>query len=106
MAPVKKSKPAAKAAKPKSSTPRKSTAPSIIKACEDSLKKLRALDLDQGLQNEIQWCLGSYGYDKNPAGLYEMVERSIQVFKEVKAERPKAVPATLLSSLEKALKSR
>ena len=112
MATPKKTKSAAaKTAKPRKATPTKakaaksklnSTLP-IVKASEDALKKLKALKIEPGLQNDIQWCLGSYAYDKNPTGLFEMGGKALKVFKDLKSINPKTVPATLLKNLEKAL---
>ena len=99
----------AKVAKPKKSAPvkRKTTKADgplmIVKASEEALKKLRTLQIEQGLQNDIQWCLGSYAYDKNPVGLFEMGARALKVFKDLKSINPKSVPATLVKNLEKAL---
>jgi hypothetical protein len=78
----------------------------IEKASEDALQKLKALNIEPGLQGDIQWCLGSYRHDKNPVGLYVMVERAIAVFKTALVKNPKAVPAKLIADLEKALKTR
>lgn len=79
---------------------------SIEKACEEALKKLKALGLDPKLQADIQWCLGSFKADKNPTGLYEMAEKALKVFTVEKEKKTKGVTAKLASDLEKALKSR
>lgn len=94
VSPAKKS---AAVSKPKAALP-------IVKACEDALKKLRALNIELGLQADIEWCLGSYRNDKNPIGLYEMIEKAILVFKAEAAKNSKAIPAKLLTDLAKALK--
>ncbi|MCX8489616.1 MAG: hypothetical protein ORN54_00950 [Cyclobacteriaceae bacterium] len=48
----------------------KTTAPTDIEQLSKSiLQKLKVLNLDEQLQSDIEWCLGSYGYDKNPVGL-------------------------------------
>jgi hypothetical protein len=84
----------------------KSSSASIEKTCEDALKKLQTLQIDQQLQADLEWCLGSYKYDKNPAGLYEMAERAITVFKAEQAKKTKGVTAKLVSDLEKVVKNR
>jgi hypothetical protein len=86
--------------------PKAPAVPLIVKACDDALKKLRALDIELGLQADIEWCLGSYRNDKNPIGLYEMIEKAIPVFKAEAEKNSKAVPAKLLTDLAKALKSK
>lgn len=75
----------------------------IVKASETALQKLKDLGIDNQLQADLEWCIGSYRSDKNPVGLYEMVRRSIQVFKENKTT--KGVTAKLISDLEKVAQS-
>jgi hypothetical protein len=106
--PVKKEaadKPVKKApAKKSSSSP---SASQIIEAAsETSLIKLRYLNLDPQLQSEIDWCLASYRSDGNPVGLYEMVERTIDVLKGELAKKAKGVTAKFISDLEKAVATR
>ena len=71
------------AAKKPASTPKAKTS-SIEQASEDALKKLRELGLDTQLQSDLEWCLGSYRADQNPSGLYDMLDRSLGVFKTAK----------------------
>lgn len=71
----------------------------IVKASETALEKLKVLGIDNQLQADLEWCIGSYKADKNPVGLYEMVRRSVQVFKDNKTT--KGVTAKLISDLEK-----
>jgi len=97
----------------KSSTPKKkpSTKPTartnnIEKVCEDALQKLKDLGIQQQLQNDIEWCLGSYKSDGNPVGLYSMAERALTVFQEEKARKTKGVTAKTITDIEKALQER
>ena len=78
-------------------------AASIEKACELALTKLKELNIDGGLQSEIQWCLGSYRHDGNPAGLYIMAKRALAAFTVEKANKTKGVTAKLISDIEKAI---
>ena len=78
----------------------------IEKINEESLKKLIALNIEPGLQAEIQWCLGSYRNDKNPSGLYLMAEKALQVFTLIADKDPKAIPSKFLGDIKKALKNR
>jgi hypothetical protein len=71
----------------------------IVKASETALKKLRDLGIDTQLQADLEWCIGSYKADKNPVGLYEMVRRSVAVFKDNKSA--KGVTPKLINDLEK-----
>jgi hypothetical protein len=96
----KTTKPAASKSKPQASTT------SIDKVTEDILQKLQVMGIEQQLQSDIEWCLGSYRSDGNPSGLYEMVERSIAVFNAEKAKKTKGVTSKLIEDLEKALKAK
>ncbi len=81
-------------------------APTIEQASEEALKKLQTLGIEQGLQNDLEWCLGSYRADGNPVGLYTMVERAVNVFKSEHARKTKGVTAKLIKDLEKSLQNR
>jgi hypothetical protein len=94
--------------KPKA-TSAKPTASSVLaieKISEEALKTLRGLNIEQSLQADLQWCLGSYRADKNPVGLYTMAERALVVLKGVREKNPKAVSTKLVGDIAKALKSR
>ncbi|MDL5047147.1 hypothetical protein QQ054_14070 [Oscillatoria amoena NRMC-F 0135] len=64
------------------------------------------MNLEAGLQADIQWCLGSYRHDKNPIGLYEMVRKAMPVLKSAMEKNKKSVSVKLISDLEKALKAK
>ena len=91
--------PVKKAAKKTTATA--SEANSIVTTSETILKKLKDLGIDNQLQADLEWCLGSYKADNNPAGLYEMAKRALVVFKDNKST--KGVTAKLISDLEKAV---
>lgn len=97
-APAKETKaPKAKAAKAPAS------AFTIDKACALALEKLKELNIDAGLQSEIEWCLGSFNHDGNPAGLYIMAKRAVAAFTVEKANKTKGITAKLISDIEKAI---
>lgn len=96
----------AKKTAPKISKAKVSAEELIEKACTDALQKLQSLKLDQQFQSEIEWCLGSYRYDRNPHGLYQMAERALSVFKTEAAKKTKGITATFIKSIEKALQAR
>jgi len=100
-APAKKT--AKKTAKAKAKKP---ATLSIEKVCADALKKLQALGIEQQLQSDLEWCLGSYRNDKNPSGLYEMAERVLTVYKTEKANKNKGVTAKAIIDIEQAVSSR
>ena len=93
------------AAKKPASTP-KSNSSSLEQTSEDTLKKLRELGLDAQLQSDLEWCLGSYRADQNPTGLYDMLDRSLSVFKTAKENKVKGITAKITGDIEKALKGR
>jgi hypothetical protein len=103
------SRSAAKAPKKTSTRTTKAKASStelIEKASNEALKKLQALGIEQDLQNDLEWCIGSYRADQNPVGLYAMTERALSVFKEEQAKKTKGVTAKFITDLEKAIQNR
>lgn len=94
--------PATKSAKPKTTKATKSGM-SIDQVCELALSKLKELNIDEGLQSEIQWCLGSFAHDGNPAGLYIMAKRAVAAFTVEKANKTKGITVKLISDIEKAI---
>lgn len=93
-------KPAAKKAAPKRATATKSV--DIAKISTGILEKLKSLNIEPTLQAEIEWCLGSYEYDKNPIGLITATKKSLAVFKAELAKKTKGVTAKLIADIEKA----
>ena len=83
----------------KKTTTTVSESDSIVTTSETVLKKLKDLGIDNQLQADLEWCLGSYKADNNPVGLYEMAKRALLVFKDNKST--KGVTAKLISDLEK-----
>ncbi len=100
-APVKKvSAPAKKSvAKPKAKT----SSANIEKVTEDILAKLKSLDIEHPMQADLEWCIGSYRYDRNATGLVESVSRALTVLKEAHAKKTKGITAALISTIEEVL---
>ena len=94
------SKTPAKTVKP---TKAKVAGPSIEKASEDALSKLKSLGIEPQLQADIEWCLGSYKADSNPSGLYQMTQKAIAVLEVEKEKKTKGVTAKLITDLQKAI---
>ena len=90
----------------KKPAPKKKASPAdeIVAICETSLAKLSELNIEHALQSEINWCLGSFQNDHNPIGLYQMAERSLNVFKEELSKKTKGITAKFIGDIEKALK--
>lgn len=84
----------------------KAKALSLDSISEDVLKKLRDLGLDNQLQADLEWCIGSYRADQNPSGLYDMLERSLGVLNAAKENKTKGITTKLTGDIEKALKAR
>jgi hypothetical protein len=93
--------------KPESRKPRapraKASNNDIEKVSGQTLQKLQELGIDEQLQRDIEWCLGSYRSDNNPVGLYDSVKRALVVFRNEKEKKTKGVTAKLISDLEKAV---
>ncbi len=83
--------------------PKAKSTVSIEKVTEEVLAKLKSLDLDQQLQADIEWCLGSYRYDQNATGLIEVIFKAHNVLKVAHANKTKGITSTLLSNIEKVL---
>jgi hypothetical protein len=88
----------------KKAAPKKKTSTasvSIDKASQAALTVLKKLNIEEKLQQDIEWCLGSYGHDHNPVGLIEIAKRTIKVLEAAKAKNAKAVTIKVISDLEK-----
>ena len=89
----------------KSRAPRaKASTNNIEKLSEETVHKLQELGIDEQLQRDIQWCLGSYRADNNPVGLYDTLRKALVVLKMEKEKKTKGVSAKLISDLEKTVK--
>ncbi len=75
----------------------------IEKACVEAKQKLEALGVEQTIQEELAWVIGSYSYDSNPVGLYEIGGKALEALKEVKKGSPRKVSKKLIDTLEKAI---
>lgn len=73
--------------------------------CETALEALRKLnDPDTAeLQSKLEWCIGSYDFDKNPAGLFEYATVTLQTLKDIKKENPRKINKKVIEGLEKSL---
>jgi hypothetical protein len=90
-------------AKKSPAKPKAKTTVNIEKVSEDILSKLKSLNIENQLQADLEWCLGSYRFDQNASGLLEMIRKAQAVLTQEHARKTKGVTATLLSSIEKAL---
>jgi hypothetical protein len=95
-----------KAAPKSKAKPSVSSEEQLEKASEEALKKMQELGIEPQLQSELEWCLGSYRFDRNPSGLYDVAQRVVAVLNAEKAKKTKGVTAKLVGDLEKAAKTR
>lgn len=72
------------------------------KACIEAKSKLEKLGIEENIQSELTWVIGSYNYDKNPVGLYEVGSKALGALKEFKTEKPRMVSKKFIEDLEKA----
>jgi len=78
----------------------------IEKACRDARDKFEKLGDDfTDIKAKLDWVLGSYNYDKNPVGLYDIGAQALEALREFKKEKPRQVSKKLVDELEKALQS-
>ena len=75
----------------------------IEKACLEAKQKLEKLGVEQTIQEELAWVIGSYNNDRNPVGLYEIGSKALAALKNVKQDSPKKVSKKLIDTLEKAI---
>ena len=80
----------------------------IEKACEEAFEKFQQLGKDDytDIQSKLEYVLGSFRYDGNPVGLYQVGEQALAILKEHKKEKSRQVPKKLIESLEKALEEK
>ena len=85
-------------------TQNKLTSNNLEKVSTEVLEKLQTLGIDDQLQRDLQWCLGSYRSDQNPSGLYDTAKKALMVFQIEKEKKTKGVTAKLIQDLEKIVK--
>ena len=55
------------------------------------------------VKSKLEYVIGSYNYDKNPVGLYEIGNLALTALKEISADKPRKVKKALLKNLEEYL---
>ncbi len=77
----------------------------LVKSCNDALitfKKLNLRDYSD-LSSRLEWCIGSYEYDKNPDGLIEYGALALNALKEFKSKNPRKVNKRIIENLTKVI---
>jgi hypothetical protein len=79
----------------------------LRKSCEEAVVAFQKLNNQaySDIQSKLEWCIGSYDFDKNPYGLQEYGSQSLETLKKVKAKEPRKVNKKVIEGLEKALKN-
>ena len=77
----------------------------LAKQCQQVATKLEKMEGQQyqEIKEKLEWCLGSYNYDKNPSGLADYGRQAVEKLKEARQEKPRQVSQKLIDDLEKAL---
>ncbi len=88
------------------STP--ATIKKIEKACEAALEKFQKIGLEKyaSTQSKLEYVLGSFRFDGNPVGLFEIGEKALADLKSYKKSKPRAVSKKLIDDLENAIKNK
>jgi len=76
-------------------------------ACVEATKVFTKLDMKQfnKLQSNLEYCIGSYDYDKNPIGLVEYGTIALRELVAFKEQNPRKVNKKVIANLEKNLKN-
>ena len=76
-------------------------------ACEAATQVFEKINKDEykELQSKLEYCIGSYDYDKNPSGLYEYGKIALEELKAFKASNPRKVNKKVIEDLESNLAS-
>lgn len=53
--------------------------------------------------SKLVFCIGSYNFDKNPAGLVEFGFKAMEILKEISKKKPKKVVNEVVNALEESL---
>lgn len=55
------------------------------------------------LKSKLEYVIGSYNYDKNPVGLFEIGNLALTALEKISAEKPRKVKKALLKNLKESL---
>jgi hypothetical protein len=74
-------------------------------ACAAAVQAFGKLKKDEfsELQSKLEFCIGSYDYDKNPVGLIEYGKKALEELKAYKSANPRRVNKKIINDLEKSL---
>jgi hypothetical protein len=67
-----------------------------------AFQKLNQPEFDE-IISKLQFCIGSYNFDKNPSGLAEYGYNALEMLKEIRKNFPRKVSKKVLTTLEDSL---
>jgi len=71
-------------------------------ACEKAVVFFKTVNSEQFSEiiSKLEYCIGSYNFDKNPSGLIEYGQKAAEILREMKKAKTARLPKTLLKNLE------
>ena len=74
-------------------------------ACHEAVQAFKKINQPEfgDIVSKLDFCIGSYNFDKNPVGLVEYGHVALELLKEVKRKNPRKVSQTLIKKLEDSL---
>jgi hypothetical protein len=74
-------------------------------ACELAVQSFQNLNQPAfaDIISKLVFCIGSYNFDKNPAGLVEYGFKSLEMMKEIRKKQPKKISRDVIKALEESL---
>ncbi len=78
----------------------------LKKSCQEAVVAMQKLNSDKltEIRSKLEWCIGSYDFDKNPVGLHEMGLKSLNMLKDIKQKQPRKVNKKVIDGLEKSIR--
>jgi hypothetical protein len=74
-------------------------------ACDlaaQTFRKINHSDYSE-IVSKLEFCIGSYNFDKNPAGLFEFGYQALGMLKEIKKKNTRKVNKAVITALEESL---
>ncbi len=77
----------------------------LREACAAASESIEKLDDPKfaDVKEKLDFCIGSYDFDKNPEGLYEYGAKALTELSAYKKKNPRKINKKVLTNLEKAL---
>lgn len=77
----------------------------LVKSCNEVVAVFGKLKMEEykDLSAKLEWCIGSYEFDKDPSGLVETGTMALHALKEFKTKNPRKVNKKVIENLEKVI---